>query len=101
MTLRRGAYRLAVPKGLGPAGVRRSTGDDIAFDIEGGWCTFQVEGRERVWFWWRGAHRHRSVTLERVNRRTRPVDERAERRREPVVRRAGVETIARGESSAR
>jgi hypothetical protein len=71
MTLRRGEYRLAVPKGTGPAGVRRSDGDDIAFDIDGGWRTFEVADREDVWFWWRGEHRHRGVTLERVGRRPR------------------------------
>ena len=80
-TLRRGEYRLAVPRGEGPAGVRRSKGDHIAFDIEGGWRTFRVTDREQVWFWWRGQHRHRGVLLERIGRRTRPVDERAERRR--------------------
>ena len=34
-----------------------------------------------VWFRWRGEHRHRGVVLERIGRRTRAVDERAERRR--------------------
>lgn len=82
-TLRRGEYRLEVAAGEGPAGVRRSRGEDVAFDIEGGWRTFRVEEPEQVYFWWRGDHRHPGVELARVNPRLGPVDRRAERRRKP------------------
>jgi len=81
--LRRGEYRLEVAAGEGPAGVRRSGGKDIAFDIDGGWQTFHVADREDVYFWWRGQHRHPGVVLARVSERSSPVDRRAERRREP------------------
>lgn len=78
--LRPGEYRLEVAAGEGPAGVRRSNGKDIAFDIDGGWQSFHVADREDVYFWWRGQHRHPGVALARVSR-GRPVDTRAERRR--------------------
>lgn len=82
-TLRRGEYRLEVASGEGPAGVRRSNGhDDIGFDIDGGWQTFHIEQPERVYFWWRGEHRHPGVALSRVRPALRPVDSRAERRRD-------------------
>ena len=79
-SLRRGEYRLEVPAGEGPAGVRRSSGRDVAFDVDGGWQTFHVTRREDVYFWWRGEHRHPGVALARVSG-ARPVDQRAERRR--------------------
>ena len=81
--LRRGEYRLEVAAGEGPAGVRRSKGKDIAFDIDGGWQTFHVTESEDVYFWWRGEHRHPGVALARVRPALGPVDGRAERRREP------------------
>ncbi|HEX6587947.1 MAG TPA: hypothetical protein VF039_02910 [Longimicrobiales bacterium] len=81
--LRRGEYRLEVAAGEGPAGVRRSKGKDIAFDIDGGWQTFHVTESEDVYFWWRGEHRHPGVALARVRPALGPVDNRAERRRDP------------------
>ena len=82
-TLRRGEYRIEVAAGEGPAGVRRSRGRDIAFDIDGGWQIFHVADHEQVYFWWRGEHRHPSVQLARVSPRSGPVDPGAERRRDP------------------
>ena len=79
--LRSGEYRLEVAAGEGPAGVRRANGPDLAFDVDGGWRTFQVRDREQVYFWWRGEHRHPGVALGRVSR-SGAVDERAERRRD-------------------
>lgn len=81
--LRRGEYRLEVAAGEGPAGVRRSKGQDIAFDIDGGWQIFHVTDAEDVYFWWRGDHRHPGVALARVRPTLAPVDTRAERRRDP------------------
>ena len=82
-TLRRGEYRLEVAAGEGPAGVRRSGGKDIAFDIDGGWQTFHIEQPEHVYFWWRGEHRHPGVMLARLRPALAPVADRAERRRDP------------------
>lgn len=82
-TLRRGEYRIEVPAGEGPAGVRRATGTDIDFDIDGGWATFQVAAPESVYFWWRGEKRAEGVALSRVRPRLDPADSRTERRRSP------------------
>lgn len=82
-TLRRGEYRLEVAAGEGPAGVRRPGGREIAFDIDGGWQTFHIEQPEQVYFWWRGEHRHPGVALARMRPTLGPVDNRAERRRDP------------------
>lgn len=79
--LRRGEYRLEVPAGEGPAGLRRATGEDIAFDIDGGWASFHVAKPESVYFWWRGETRQPGVALHRVRPSLGPVDSRAERRR--------------------
>lgn len=97
-TLRRGEYRIEVAAGEGPAGVRRSTGSDIAFDIDGGWATFQVAAPESVYFWWRGEKRAEGVALNRVRPRLGPVDSRAERRRS--ARRVSREATATAQSSA-
>lgn len=78
--MRRGDYRLTVPAGAGPAGVRRADGADVALDIEGGRADFRVEGVERVYFWWRGAERRDGVELAR--RRPALARPRAERKRD-------------------
>ena len=97
--LRRGEYRLEVAAGEGPAGVRRSKGKDLAFDIDGGWQTFHITESEEIYFWWRGEHRHPGVALARVRHALGPVDNRAERRRDPRrVRETTVQAREKGGS---
>lgn len=65
-TLRSGDYVLRVPDGCGPAGVRRSAGEDVTLDVRGGAAPFSVAGEERVRFWWRGETRRDGVELARL-----------------------------------
>lgn len=54
MKLRAGQYMLTVPRGGGPAGVHRATGEDIHLDRHGGQVAFEVPAEQQVYFWWRG-----------------------------------------------
>ncbi len=64
-----GRYQLVVDSGQGPAGVRRTDGQDIIVGVEGGARNFQINGGERVYYWWRGPAPRDGVRLVADSRR--------------------------------
>jgi hypothetical protein len=58
-----GRYHLVVDTGQGPAGVRRTDGQDIVVGVEGGRKDFHIHGGERVYYWWRGPAPREGVRL--------------------------------------
>ncbi len=66
-----GRYHLVVQSGAGPAGVRRSEGDDVVVGVEGGVRDFAVGEQEQVFYWWRGPEPRADVRLEKRRLRSR------------------------------
>jgi hypothetical protein len=64
-----GRYQLVVDPGHGPAGVRRSSGEDVLLGVEGGRREFSLEADERVYYWWRGPAPREGVRLTNGPRR--------------------------------